>query len=205
MELFAYSRFAALTWCCQFCVDAQSTLLPVFVANELGGGPHTLGVLSAASGIGAMTGALYLASRSTVLGLGKVIVFATTLLSISLVGFAFSHSIYFAAACMVGIGLGMMVQMAASNTLIQTIVEEDKRGRVMAYYSMAFQGTAPFGSLLSGWLAHSLTIHQVVLGSATIIALAATLFATQLPRLRRTARPAYVRLGILPDTEAGIH
>lgn len=183
-----------------FSTMAQTVLLPVFVASELKGGPHTLGLLSAASGIGAIIGALYLASRSTVLGLGRVIVLATLCLSLSMVGFAISRSANFSAGCMLGSGLAMMIVMASCNTLIQTIVEEDKRGRVMGYYSMAFQGTAPFGSLLTGWLTQMWSIRQVVLGSSIIIALAAIVFATQLPRLRRTARPAYIRLGILPET-----
>ena len=187
-----------------FAAMAQSVLLPVYTAQVLHGGAHTLGVLSAASGIGAMTGALYLASRKSVLGLGKVIVLSTLLLSISLLGLAYSQSLYLSAICLTGVGLGMMIEMAACNTLIQTIVEEDQRGRVMAYYSMAFQGTAPFGSLLAGWLTHFLSLAQVISLSALIIGCAAIVFATQLPRLRRTARPAYIRLGILPNTEEGL-
>ncbi len=153
-----------------FATMAQTVLLPVFVAHELKGGPHTLGLLSAASGIGAIVGALYLASRSSVLGLGRVIVVATVGLSLSLIGFAYSKSVNFSIVCTLGSGMAMMMVMASCNTLIQTIVEEDKRGRVMGYYSMAFQGTAPFGSLLTGWLTQVWSIRQVVLDHRSLSA-----------------------------------
>ncbi len=181
-----------------FATMPQSVLLPIFAAKILGGGPHTLGLLSAATGLGAFSGALYLASRPSVLGLGRVIVAAALLLGLGLIGFAESGSVWLSALMLVAIGAGMMVQMAASNTLIQTIVDEDKRGRVMGFYGMAFQGAAPFGSLLGGWLAGRLGARGVVLGSSVPVLVGALAFATQLPRLRRHVRPIYSRLGILP-------
>ena len=114
-----------------FATMPQSVLLPVFAAEVLGGGPRTLGLLSAAQGLGALAGALYLAARPTVLGLGRVIVAATVVLGVGLLGFSRSGSVWLSAALLAVIGAGMMAQMAASNTLIQTMVEEDKRGRVM--------------------------------------------------------------------------
>src|SRR5579883_2280146 len=135
-----------------FATMPQSTLLPVFAADVLGGGPHTLGLLSACSGAGALAGALYLASRRSVLGLGRVIAAATLTLGAGLIGFSLSGTVAASAGLLVLTGWGMMVQMAATNTIIQTIVDEDKRGRVMSFYGMAFQGAAPFGSLLAGWL-----------------------------------------------------
>ncbi len=179
-----------------FATMAQSVLLPVFSAEILKGGPHTMGLLSAATGVGAITGALYLASRASVLGLGRVIVAATFLLSAGLAGFAYSQHIAASFMCCMAIGLGSMVVMAACNTLIQTLVDEDKRGRVMGFYSMAFQGTAPFGSLMAGWLSEHIPAREVVLLSAMIVSVAIIIFATQLPRLRRVARPTYIRLGI---------
>src|SRR5437764_1375272 len=101
-------------------------------------------------------------------------------------------------------GGGMMVQMAASNTIIQTVVEEDKRGRVMSFYGMAFQGAAPFGSLLAGWLAGVVGASAVVLGSGVVVLVGGLVFATQLPRLRAAARPVYARLGILPEVAGGL-
>ncbi len=176
----------------------QSVLMPIFAADLLGGGPHTLGLLSAAQGLGALVGALYLAGRSTVLGLGRVIVAAVLGLGLALVGFSQSGSVRLSAVLLVFAGAGMMVQMAASNTLIQTMVDEDKRGRVMGFYGMAFQGVAPFGSLLGGWLAGLAGARTVVLGSGILVIGGGLAFALQLPRLRRHARPVYTRLGILP-------
>jgi MFS family permease len=98
-----------------------------------------------------------------------------------------------------------MIQMAASNTLIQTMVDEDKRGRIMGFFGMAFQGAAPFGSLLAGWLASAHGVRAVVLGSGGLVFVAGLVFATHLPRLRRAARPVYVRLGILPEAAAGVN
>lgn len=145
-----------------FAAVPYSVLLPVFAADELGGGPHALGLLTAASGLGALSGALYLASRASVLGLGRVIVAATVTLDLALVGFSRSGSLALSAALLVFAGAGMMVQMAAANTLIQTMVDDDKRGRVMGLFGMAFQGSAPFGGLLAGWLAGSVGVHAVV-------------------------------------------
>lgn len=179
----------------------QSVLLPVFAAEVLRGGPPTLGLLSAATGLGALAGALYLASRRSVLGLGRVIVAADVVLGLGLAGFSRSGSAWLSAACLVATGGGMMVQMAASNTLIQTMVEEDKRGRVMGFYGMAFQGVAPFGSLLAGWLAGLVGARAVVFGSAALVLTGGLAFATQLPRLRRHARPVYRKLGILPASD----
>ena len=181
-----------------FATMPQSVLLPVFASRVLGGGANTLALLSAATGLGALGGALYLASRPSVLGLGRVIVAAATVLGLGLVGFSRSDSVWLSAPLLVATGAGMMVQMAASNTLIQTMVDEDKRGRVMGFYGMAFQGVAPFGSLLGGSLAAVVGVRGVVLGSGALVLLGGLAFATQLPRLRRHARPVYLRLGILP-------
>ncbi|WP_254508850.1 MFS transporter [Anatilimnocola floriformis] len=188
-----------------FASMTQSVLMPVFAAELLKGGPYTLGLLSAASGLGALGGALYLASRPSVLGLGRVIIVATTLLGVSLAAFSWSHIPWLSACCLVGVGAGMMIEMAACNTLIQTMVDEDKRGRVMGFYSMAFQGTAPFGSLLTGLLSQWIGVREVVFGSAVVILIAAITFASQLRRLRQSARPIYERLGILPATAQGLN
>ncbi len=188
-----------------FATMPQMVLLPVFTADVLGGGPYTLGLLSAASGLGAFAGALYLASRSSVLGLGRVIVVATVVLGFGLAGFSQSRSIWLSAGLLVLTGCGMMIQMASANTLIQTMVDEDKRGRVMGFFGMAFQGAAPFGSLLAGWLAVPFGPAVVVLGSGVLVLLGGLTFATQLPRLRRHARPVFARLGILPAAAAGLN
>jgi MFS family permease len=118
---------------------------------------------------------------------------------LGLAGFSLSGSVWLSAALLVAVGAGMMVQMAASNSLIQTMVEEDKRGRVIGLYGMAFQGVAPFGSLLGGWLAGSAGARAVVLGSGVLVLAGGLAFATQLPRLRRHARPVYRPPGHPPD------
>jgi MFS family permease len=101
-------------------------------------------------------------------------------------------------------GGGMMVQMAASNTILQTIVEEDKRGRVMSFYGMAFLGMIPFGSLLAGTLAHAIGASSTVLLGGAACLVAAGIFALRLPHMRALVRPLYVRLGILPEVAAGL-
>jgi len=188
-----------------FATMPQSVLLPVFAAKILQGSANTLAFLSASMGFGAFCGALYLASRSTVLGLGRVILVANVMLGISLIGFAESTLTWLSCVLLVLTGAGMMVQMAAANTLIQTLVDEDKRGRVMSFFGMAFQGTAPFGSLLGGWLAARYGPSSIVLGSGVIVLTAGGAFASSLPRLRRSARPVLVQRGILPDTASGMN
>ncbi|HEV7587137.1 MAG TPA: MFS transporter, partial [Longimicrobium sp.] len=125
-----------------------TVLMPVIASTVLRGGPALLGVMMGASGVGALCGALYLARRTTVLGLGRVIVVTAGMFGAGLVAFSFSRVAWLSAACLVVVGFGMMVQMASSNTIIQTVVSDEMRGRVMSFYSMAFMGMAPFGGLL---------------------------------------------------------
>jgi MFS family permease len=176
-------------------------LMPIFAARVLGGGPHALGVLMGAAGLGAVAGALWLASRPNVLGLGRVLVIAGAAFGAGLIGFGFSRWMWLSVPLLVVVGFGMMVQMAASNTLVQTLVDEDKRGRVMSFYAVAFFGMAPFGSLAAGWLGDRIGAPWTVIlgGLATLGAVA--IFARSLPELRRLARPVYQARGILP-TEA---
>jgi len=178
-----------------------TVLMPVFASKILHGGPHTLGFLMAASGVGALLGALFLANRRSVLGLGKVIPMMAGLFGAGLIGFALSRQLWLSLLLLLATGLGFMVQMAASNTLIQTLVEDDMRGRVMSFYTMAFMGTTPFGSLLAGSLASRIGAPStLVLGGAGCLA-AALWFARLLPGLREEVRPMYVQLGILPEVE----
>jgi len=175
-----------------------TVLMPVFASTTLHGGPHTLGFLMAATGVGALLGAVFLASRRTVLGLGRVVPIMAGVFGTGLIGFSLSRSLWMALPLLVLTGLGFMVQMASSNTLLQTLVDDDKRGRVMSFYTMAFMGMTPFGSLLAGALAHRIgTPHTLLLGGVGCI-LGALWFGTRLPRLRALVRPVYVRMGILP-------
>jgi MFS family permease len=181
-----------------------TVLMPVFASEILGGGPYTLGWLMAASGVGALMGALFLAARKTVLGLGKFIPMMAAAFGAGLIAFSFSRALWLSLALMVVTGLGFMVQMAASNTLLQTIVEENKRGRVMSFYTAAVMGTTPFGSLLAGAVAARIGAPPTLLISGVCCIAGALWFARTLPSLRREIRPIYVQMGILPQVASGL-
>ena len=183
---------------------SYSVLMPVFAKEILHGGSHTFGFLMGAAGFGALSGALYLASRKTVLKLDRLVPASALLFGTGLILLSFSRVFSLSLVLMVFIGLGMMMQAAASNIIIQTITEDDKRGRVMGFYSMAIMGTAPFGSLIAGWLAKVIGTPWTIFtgGAATIIG--ALFFLRKLPELKKVVRPVYVRLGILSDEAEGI-
>jgi len=181
-----------------------TVLMPVMASGVLHGGPHALGFLMAATGVGALGGAVYLASRRSVVGLGRVVPAAAALFGSGLIAFSLSRSVALSLVLMVATGGGFMVQMASSNTIIQTIVREDMRGRAMAFYTMAFMGTAPFGSLLAGGLAARVGAPRTLLLGGCACILGGAVFARQLPRLRALVRPIYVERGILPEIAAGL-
>jgi MFS family permease len=181
-----------------------TVLMPVMAGQILHGGPHTLGFLMGAMGVGALGGALYLASRRTVLGLGRVIAGSAVLFGAGLIAFALSRTLALSLVLMVATGTGFMVQLAASNTIIQTIVREDMRGRVMAFYTMAFMGSAPFGSLLAGGLAARAGAPRTILLGGVACILGGLAFGRQLARLRALVRPIYVERGILPEIASGL-
>jgi MFS family permease len=182
-----------------------TALMPIFAGSILHGGAHTFGFLMAASGVGALIGAVTLAARRSVLGLGRVIPMTAAGFGASLVAFAASSQLWLSLLLLVITGYSFMQQMAASNTILQTISEDEKRGRVMSFYSMAFQGVAPFGSLVAGGLAtHIGAPHTLMLGGS-ICMLGAALFAWQLPALRKLVRPIYIQMGIVPELATGIN
>jgi MFS family permease len=177
-------------------------LLPVFAGDTFKGGANTLGFLTSATGVGAMLSTVYLMSRRNVLGLLTRLTLGAGLFGLGLIGFAFAANLWEACVLAAVAGMGMMVQIAGSNTLIQTIVEDDLRGRVMSFYTMAFMGTVPFGNLLSGILADRIGArHTVLLGGACCL-IAAGLFALRMPSIRGLIRPIYVRKGILPAPDS---
>lgn len=182
-----------------------SVLMPVFATDILHGGASTLGWLMAASGVGALGGALYLASRRTMLGLGRIITGGAFLFGTALIAFGFSQWLSLSLLILPFVGLGMMVQMAGSNTILQTIVEEEKRGRVMSFYAMAFMGMAPFGSLLAGALSSRIGPSWTVALGGICAVLASLYFSRLLPSLREAVRPIYVEKGILPEAAAGVY
>ena len=173
-------------------------LMPIFAARVLHGGPHTLGFLMGAMGLGALISALSLAARKTVLGLVTMIPISAAVFGVGLIGFGLSHVFWLSMVMVLVAGMGMMQGMAASNTVIQTIVTEDKRGRVMSYYTMAFMGMAPFGSLLAGTMAHNFGAPMTVMVNGAVVLLGAAWFATRLPALRSQIRPIYMEMGIIP-------
>jgi MFS family permease len=197
------SLMLQLAWIC-LVVMPFSVLMPVFADEILGGGPHTLGFLMGASGLGAMSGALWLTTRKSVIGLGRVILLNTIVFGAGLVGFALSRWLWVSLVFMMIAGFGMMVQLASTNTLIQTIVDEEKRGRVMSFYTMAFLGTAPFGSLLAGGLSTRIGAPNTVLLSGVLCIATAAWFATELPAIRELVRPIYMRMRILPEVAEGV-
>jgi MFS family permease len=176
---------------------AYSTLLPVVAASTLHGGPYTLGILMSSAGLGALCGALYLASRSSVLGLGRVIGRTTLGMGIGLVALELATRTWIAAPILFAIGACLMIQMAATNTIVQTITPPDKLGRVMSLYLVAFTAGTPLGSIIEGSLAsHIGPLHTFMLAGVGCIA-AALWFQRELPHLRAQTRPLYVQLGIL--------
>jgi MFS family permease len=191
-----------------------TVLMPIFASKVLRGDAHTLGFLMAATGVGALAGALSLAIRKTVLGLGRLIIIASMLFGASLMAFASSHVLLmaFASSHVLWIsllilpvtGFGMMQLMASSNTILQTVVEDEKRGRVMAFYSMAVMGMTPFGSLLAGSLAAHIGAQRTILFGGALCMLAGLWFASKLPAIRAVVRPTYVRLGIIPELALGV-
>lgn len=175
-----------------------SVLMPAIATKVLHGGSHTLGFLMTATGLGALAGAFYLASRRTVVGLGRVIAFAACTFGAGLVLFSLSRSFVLSMIVLPIAGAGMMVTMASTNTVLQTIVEEHLRGRVMAFYGMAFLGTAPIGSLIAGVVADRIgPTNTITLGGLACIAGGAW-FGVRLPRFRALVRPIYIARGILP-------
>jgi MFS family permease len=180
-----------------------AVLMPVFAKDVLHGTSSTQGFLVAGVGAGALIGAIYLASRPSVVGLGKIIALATSMVGIGLISFSFSRTLWLSLVLMVWAGFGIMVMMASCNTILQTIVDDDKRGRVMSFYTMAFMGAAPIGSLIAGALAHEIGAPKTVLIGGACCILGAILFARKISAMRELVRPIYVSLNIIPGVKEG--
>jgi MFS family permease len=183
---------------------SYSVLMPVFAKEILHGGSHTYGFLMGAAGFGALLGAFFLASRESVLKLGRIVPASAVLFGAGLIGLSFSRIFPFSLVLMIFIGLGMMMQTAASNTILQTITDDDKRGRVMSFYTMAIMGTAPFGSLMAGGLAKVIGTPGTIFAGGLACIIGAMFFLRKLPELRKAVRPIYVKMGIIPEVAEGI-
>lgn len=171
--------------------------LPAFARDVLHGDAQTLGMLLGAVGVGAVAGVLYMASRSTVRGLGRVMAASCALFGAALITFGLSRWLPLSLALLTVAGFGGVVQIIGANTLVQTLVDDDKRGRVMSFHTLCFMGMGPFGSLLIGSLAQGLGAPAaVILGGAGCV-VAAAAFATALPGLGRAVHPIYIRMGIV--------
>ena len=179
-------------------------LMPVFAREILKGGAHTLGYLVGAIGIGALLGALYLASRRTVRGLGKIIASAAILFGVGLIIFSFSHNLIFSLFMLIITGMSMMIHMASCNTILQTIVDDKMRGRVMSYYTMAFMGMTPFGSLIFGGLASQIGAPHTLIFGGGFCLICGLIFAYKLPMFKTLIRPVYREKGIIPEIAEGI-
>lgn len=169
-------------------------LMPIIAKNVLHGGPHTLGFLMGCMGAGALTGALFLASRRNAIGLERIIPRATIIFGIGLIALSLSHTLAVSLVLMIITGFGMITQMASGNTVLQTVVDDNKRGRVMSFYSMAFMGTMPFGSLLAGTVASKIGAPNTLMIGGAACVLASLIFANKLLPLKDLIRPVYAKI-----------
>jgi MFS family permease len=190
-------------------------LMPIFAVQVLHGGPHTLGFLMGGVGLGALTAALSLASRESVRGLLTNLPVWASIFGAGLIVFGLSHTFWLSFIAVYFAGLGMMSGMASSNTILQTLVSEDKRGRVMSYYTMGFVGMTPFGALLAGTVAHIIPATPLwfargtplsgtqwtIMMNGVVVILGAVWFFTRLPAIRKVVRPIYREMGILPPRQ----
>ncbi|MGB7712946.1 MAG: MFS transporter [Microcoleus sp.] len=176
---------------------SHTVLVPIFATKILHGGPETLGFLMAASGIGAFAAAIYLTTRKTVVGIGKIIAISPAIMGLGLIGFALSKILWLSLIMQLFVGIGFILQFAAGNTFLQTIVEDEKRGRVMSIYTMAFFGITPFGNLLAGGLANYIGAPNTVIIGGIICILGSAIFTKQLPALQHLIRPIYQKMGLI--------
>src|SRR5438552_10672431 len=181
-----------------------AVLMPIFAAEVLHGGANTLGLLMTAPGIGALVGTIYLASRKTILGAGPRVAAGALIFGGGLVLTGLAHGLAVALIGLGFVGLGMILQLATSNTVLQTIVDDDKRGRVMSLYTMAVMGMAPFGSISGGVFAHHIGVNMTFLLGGIVCIAGALLFATKIPVLRPMVLPIYARKGIIPEIATGL-
>jgi MFS family permease len=174
-------------------------LIPIFAGRILGGGPHMLGLLMTASGAGALLAALWLATLRSIAKLGRAILVSTAGFGASLAAFGFCRIPWLSCVFMVGAGFGFMLMMASTNTIIQSIVDEDKRGRVMSFLMMAILGTAPLGSLAVGVIADRIGAPSTVILEGVCCLAVALWFSGKLDGFHAAVRPIYARMGLIPE------
>jgi MFS family permease len=189
-----------------FMLSIYQTLLPLFAdaVAAPGHGAAVFGFLGAAAGLGALAAAIYLSSRRTVAGLGQVIALAALLAGVALIGFAATRSLPMMYLTSIAAGFGLIVTFASCNTLLQTLVDDHLRGRLMGFYVVAVMGAAPLGSLAAGWLSNHLNESWAVALAGGSCIVGALLFFLNLPALRTIVRPIYIKKGILPEVATGL-
>jgi MFS family permease len=192
LTLVALTSFAGMPY---------TMLMPIFAKRVFGGSANTLGILLASAGAGALVGAILLAARKSVVGLGKWIVIGTTTFGLALIVFSFSRVLWFSCLMVFIGGMGMMAQMASCNTVLQTIVEEHMRGRAMSFYTMSFLGVMPFGSLAAGFLADHIGPARTVSIGGIVCLICAAVFSRKLPVIREMITPIYMKLGIIRESQ----
>ncbi len=175
-----------------------TVLMPAYAKEILNGGSDTLGYLMSGLGAGALAGAIFMAARRTVIGLGRIISINVCILGSAIALASFSENIYFSLITFSFSGFSMVLSLSSINTMLQTIADTDKRGRVMSFYAMALMGMAPMGSLLSGTMASGIGIPYTLLISGIITILSGVWMGLNLKLLRKYVRPIYVNKGILP-------
>lgn len=179
-------------------------MLPAFVKSELHGGSDLYGYFIAATGIGSLVSTLYLAARKSVLGLAKIVMFACGIQGLSLIAFSLTHTVWLSMVICFFIGFSYIACLASCNTLIQSLTDEDKRGRVMSYYTMAFLGFTPIGSLLQGYAAEKIGLSTIYLVCGILVFLTSIAFGYYRPAIRKASRPIYVRKGIITEIALGL-
>ena len=184
-----------------FSISPYSTLMPAMAVTVFGQGAGLVGLFIGAVGLGAFISAVGLARRASVRGLGRLIPFSAAAAGLGAIGFGLSTNIYLSVVLMMLTGFGMFMTGASCNTILQTVADEEKRSRVMSYYTMFFIGIAPFGHYLAGWLAEHVGVRATFMLGGSISLVTGVIFALQMPSFRKHLRDAYVRRGIIHATE----
>ncbi len=174
------------------------SLMPIYAAERLDGGSSTLGLLIGAVGVGAFAATAFLALRATVRGLGRVIAGCSLLAALALTGFALSSALWLSLALLAFFGFGLVATVASTNTILQTVADEDKRGRIISIYVTTFLGVAPVSNFLAGTIAEAIGAHWTIFGCGVALSVAAAWFAWNLPGWRAALRPIYAKQGIIP-------
>ena len=174
------------------------SLMPIYAAERLDGDSSTLGLLIGAVGVGAFAATAFLALRATVRGLGRVIAACSLMAALALTGFALSSVLWLSLTMLALFGFGLVATVASTNTILQTVADEDKRGRIISIYVTTFLGVAPVSNFVAGTIAEAIGAHWTIFGCGLGLSAAAAWFAWNLPSWRAALRPIYAEQGIIP-------